>query len=375
LTAGVETLAACLRLQGPPVFPPLLLDPDVSAQLQAQGVGPLVYRALGERNSLDIQPAAVRDELTRLHREAAILEPFRREEIARVLDALAAAGVQALVFKGTALAYTCYQEPWLRPRLDTDLLIRRGDVDEACRVFERLGCTRALRTAGEHVTHQFTYVSPQQGLATAFDVHWKLSDPQAFADLFSFEELDREARSAPALAGTAKALGDEHALLVACMHRVAHHYDHEILIFLCDIDLLARQLTDSGWERVVKMARAKRIRQVTLRGLDLASSQLGTPVPPAVRAALGSFASSAAGGAGEEPTGAYLTDGLRKVDVLRADLRELSWHGRVRLIREHLLPPPSFMLRSYGQPWPGFLPLLYLIRIVRGAAGWFRPLR
>ena len=35
-----------------------------------------------------------------------------------------------LVFKGTALAYTCYPEPSLRPRLDTDLLIRRADRED-----------------------------------------------------------------------------------------------------------------------------------------------------------------------------------------------------------------------------------------------------
>lgn len=351
-----------------------MLDPDVCEQLREQGVGPLVYRALCERRLLDIQPALVRDELTRLHREEAIFEPFRREEVARVLDALAAAGVKALVFKGTALAYTCYPEPWLRPRLDTDLLIRRGDVEPACRVFEQLGCTRTLRTAGEHVTHQLTYVSAQHGLHIAFDVHWKLSDPQAFADLFSFEELEREARPVPALARAAKTFGDEHALLVACTHRVAHHYDHDILIFLYDIDLLARRLSPSGWDRVSAMATAKRIRQVTLRGLDLASSLLGTPVPNEVRATLADLGSWA-GSPGGEASGAYLATGLRKVDILRADLRELGWRGRVRLIREHLLPAPAFVLRSYGQPWPGLLPFLYLIRIIRGANAWFRPLR
>jgi hypothetical protein len=347
------------------------LDEEACGQLREQGVGPLVYRALSERNLLDVQPAAVRDELARLHRAAVILEPFRRDEVARVLEALTAGGVQALVFKGTALAYTCYPQPWLRPRLDTDLLISRGDLETASRVFERLGCTRTLRPAGEHVTHQSTYVSARHGLNIAFDVHWKVSDPQPFADLFSFEELEREARPVPALSGVAETVGDEHALLVACTHRVAHHYDDDTLIFLYDIDLLARRLTPSGWGRVSTMAAAKRIREVTLRGLDLASNLLGTPVPDHVRAAL----EADRGSPNAEPSSAYLAPGFRRVDILRADLRELGWRGRARLIREHLFPAPAFILRSYGQPWAGLLPFLYLVRIIRGANAWFRPLR
>ena len=373
LITGPDALAAYLRQ---PALTPPALSPDVCEHLHEQGVGPLVYRALRDRHLLDAQPTIVRDQLTRLYREETILEPFRREEVARVLDALAAAGVKALVFKGTALAYTCYPEPALRPRLDTDLLIRRDDVDAASRVFERLGCTRALRTAGELVTHQFIYVSAQHGLDIAFDVHWKVSDPQAFADLFSFEELEGEARPVPALARTARVLCEEHALLVACTHRVAHHYDREILIFLYDIELLARRLDVSGWDRVVEMARAKRICHVTLRGLDLASNLLGTPIPKPVRSAL---ADDSPGSRGDEPTRVYLDSGLRKIDILRADLRQLNWRDRLRLIRGHLLPAPAFVLRSYGQTrreiLPVILPLLYLIRIARGASAWFRPLR
>lgn len=365
---ATQALAGYLRQ---PPLSPRPLDPDVCQHLHEQGIGPLVYHALREQNLLDMQPVRVRDQLMRMHRAETILEPFRRDEAARVLDALTRAGVKALVFKGTALAYTCYPEPALRPRLDTDLLIRREDVHAAARAFERLGCVRTLRPAGELVTHQFTYVSSQHGLDLAFDVHWKLSDPQAFADLFSFEELEQDARAVPLLGRAARTLGDEHALLVACVHRVAHHYDHEILIFLYDIDLLARRLGPPAWDRVVAMASFKRIRRVTRRGLDLASTLLGTPVPDRVRLQLDGSSSVA----GDEPTGTYLNAGLRKVDILRSDLRELGWRGRLNLLREHLLPAPAYVLRSYGQTRREVLPLLYLIRILRGASAWFRPLR
>lgn len=362
-----EALATYLRPRSATASP-VPLDLEISSHIREQGVGPLVYRAMREYDLLDAQPAGVRNELARLSREEALLEPFRRDEVARVVDALAAASVAALVFKGTALAYTCYSEPCLRPRLDTDLLIRQEQIETASRIFEGAGFRRALRTSGELVTHQFTYVSTWHGLSFAFDVHWKISDPQAFADLFSFEELERDAQPVPSLGQAAKGLGDAHALLVACTHRVAHHYDREVLIDLYDIDLLARRLGGRAWDRVVTMATAKRIRQVTLRGLELASSRLGTEVPDRVRRELSSPAA-------QEPTTAYLTAGLRKIDILRADLAQLGWRGRLRLLREHLFPSPAFVLRSFGRTQPLLLPALYVIRIARGASAWFRPLR
>ena len=363
-----EALATYLRPRSATVSP-VPLDLEISSHIREQGVGPLVYRAMREYRLLDAQPAGVRNELARLSREEALIEPFRRDEAARMVGALAAAGVNAQIFKGTALAYTHYPEPCLRPRVDTDLLIRKEHIDTAARVFESAGSTRALRTSGQHVTHQFTYVSTRHGLSFAFDVHWKISDPQDFANLFSFEELERDAQPVPLLGPAAKALDDEHALLVACTHRVAHHYDREILIDLCDIDLLARRLGAPAWDRVVTMATAKCIRRVTLRGLELASSRLGTEVPVRVRRELSESA------AADERTTAYLAAGLRKVDILRADLAQLGWRGRLRLLREHLFPHPAFVLQSFGRTHPLLLPALYLIRIARGASAWFRPLR
>lgn len=364
---AIQALAASLREPFDPATA-VPLEMEICGQLREQGVGPLVHRALRARRLLDAQPSGVREELGRLTREEALLEPFRQAEAARVIAALAAAGVRALVFKGAALAYVCYPEPGLRPRLDTDLLIRRADLKAAASVFERLGCTRAAGTSGELVTHQMTYISPRHGLQIAFDVHWKLSNPQPFADLFSFEELERESVPLTALGPAARTLCDAHALLAACVHRVAHHYGRDILIYLYDIDLLARRLSGEGWRAVVSNAESKRICQVTRSGLERASSLFGTVVPGLVTRALTDAPDA-------EPTAAFLADGFRKFDILRADLRQLSWLRRLTLLREHLFPAPAFVLRSYQKTSPVLLPFLYFARIICGATAWFRPLR
>ena len=343
------------------------LDASLVEAAREHGVAALLYAALHDGGSLNTQPAAVREQLMRVVRESTLVEGDAHRAALRAVDALARAGVRPLVFKGAALAYTLYSEPWMRPRADTDLLVRRGDVDTVSRVFESLGYALAVRTSGELVTNQVTYVS-SGSIGRVFDVHWKIGDPQVFADLFSYDELEQDAIALPALGPGARMFCDVHALLVACAHRVAHHYDRDILIFLADIDGLARRLDEAAWDRVATLAESKQIRAVTARGLDLAARYFDTPVPATVRNRLSVDI-------GAEPTARYLSPRLRKVDILLSDFTRLGWRARLKLIREHLLPPPSFVLRSYGRTNRLLVPPLYLHRIIRGLSAWFRPIR
>ena len=345
------------------------LDASIVAASLDHGVSPLLYRSLREHGRFDRLPADVRTSLARAAREEAVIESIRQREIVFVLEALHAASVRPIVFKGTALAYTCYPDPSLRPRLDTDLLIRTEDVAATSAVLESIGFHRTVRPIGEHVTHQRTYLRTTCGVESAFDVHWKIADPQAFADLFPYAELRRAAVPLPALGPHAIAPSEVHALLIACAHRVAHHYDDDTLIFLCDIDVLARRLGSTDWDRVVALAAQKRMRAVTARGLDLARRLLGTPIPDDVHPALDSAR-------GSETTAAYLDPGLRRVDILWSDLHALgSWRARVKLLREHIVPTPDFIRRSYGATSTIVLPALYIHRVLRGIGKWFRPLR
>ena len=116
------------------------------------------------------------------------------------------------------------------------------------------------------------------------------------------------------------------------------------------------------------IASAKRIRGVCARGLGLAADLFGTPIPASVSSGLAAVD-------GIEPSAGYLRGRLRRVDILASDMRALGgWRARARLLREHLLPAPPYVLASYGKPHPSVLPALYVHRIIRGAFKWFRPL-
>ena len=346
-----------------------IIDDELVAEARRHDVGPLVYHALNLAGAWQRQSSQVHDAFAQMAAEAALFDEFSLQSLRQVLDALAAAGLAPLLFKGAALAYRHYSHPWLRPRLDTDLLIREDEAGDAAAVFERLGFFRVPRPTGEHVTHQFNYRTMSPGICLEYDVHCRLLDPEVFSGLLSYDELAREAVPVPPLGPAARSIGDVHALIVACTHRVAHHYDTDSLLWVYDIDLLARRLDKRGWNELTALASERRIRQVCARGLGLAADFFGAPVPAEVWAHLTSAHEV-------EPTAAYLRPHLRRVDILRSDLHALGgWGVRAQLLREHLLPAPRYVLASYGQTHSSLLPVLYVHRILRGAFKWFRPLR
>src|SRR5205823_7020562 len=168
------------------------LDVSALADADAQGIAPLLYAALRDADGLSRQPDDVRRALARSAREAALVEHVRRGDAERVLDAFAEFGIPAVVFKGAALAYTHYAQPWMRPHVDVDVWVAPANAPRAATLLESLGYRRTARPTGQHVTHQFTYVAAIGGVQVAYDIHWRIADPEVFANVLAFDEAAAE---------------------------------------------------------------------------------------------------------------------------------------------------------------------------------------
>lgn len=190
---------------------------------------------------------------------------------------------------------------------------------------------------------------------------------QALAGALTYDEILREAVPVPALGATASSPCPVHALLLACLHRVAHHADSPELLWLMDIHLLAGRLSADEWRVLLELARARAIWGVCAHSLACARAAFHTTFPPPVLEALDERP--------DDRSRALLAPGLRQIDLLRADLAALrTWTARVRLVREHLLPPATFMAARYGVTHRVALPWFYVRRICRGVPKWFRRL-
>jgi hypothetical protein len=297
-------------------------------------------------------------------RAAAAVEAAREAELRGVVDALADAGTRPVLIKGGVLAYTHYRRPELRPRDDTDLMVAPNHRHAVARVLIARGYQRPAEVDGELTTAQFHFDKrDRSGILHALDVHWRISNVRVFADVLSYDELARDAVPIPALGPRAKGAAPMHALLLACVHRVAHHADSDYLVWLYDIHLLARECNRAAF---IELAAERRMRAVCARSLQLAAEAFGGIDPAWIAALLDS-------GQQAEPAAAFLGGKLRQIDILRADLAATrGWQRRVQLLQEHLFPKPAFMYERYATRRPLALPFLYLHRLFSGLPKWFR---
>lgn len=286
-------------------------------------------------------------------------------DLLEICDAAHRHGIDTLLIKGAALAYTHYPEPHLRPRADIDLLVRRRDLPCAEAVLTGCGYARDVEADAELWTGQRHFVKWGAAGPVMVDLHWRAANPLAFSDALAFDDVWPRAVMVPALGRHARTLAPADSLLLACLHRVAHHRDRVELLWLWDIHLLASRLPPEEFARFSERAVRARVAQVCARSLDLARECFGTVIPADTRQTL-----AAASG---EPSAAFLGEGLGPLDVARSDLAALrGWRVRAGLVREHLVPPASYMRQRYPR-WPAaLLPIAYVHRIVKGAPRWLR---
>jgi len=301
-------------------------------------------------------------------RGAAVVDAIRTGELRSVIDALAAIdGVAPVVFKGAALAHSHYPAPWLRPRLDTDLLISPSHVAQTASALEALGYQRAVTTPGALVLAQASFSRIDRfEIDHALDVHWKIANWHLIAAALTHEEIAARAVVLPAFGPRARAAASRDALLLACLHRAAHHRDSGELLWIYDIHLIAQQLSPDDWAAAVAVARRADVRALCARGLALAIDWFGTPVPSEVLRALDTRAEAAA-----EPSAVYLSSGQRLVDGLITDLRALPARKRVQLLTQHVFPPAEYMRQRYQTRSRLSIAMWYVRRVASGVPKWF----
>lgn len=335
-----------------------------------QGVLPLLAHRLAPLEARLGLTRAIKDILQDAIRNAAALELSLRGELITLLDALRAAGVDTLLLKGAALAYTHYDAPYLRPRGDTDILIRVADKQLAHDALQRRGYVERPALASARVSQQIQYSRVlRTGVEHSIDLHWRTFNPSVFSSLLPFDELWEAHRTVPALGPAARTPGAVHTLLLSLLHRVAHHEPGDGLLWLFDIHLVAQTLSNEEWNVLVQHATTHDVDVLCAEGLDAARDAFSTPVPQRVDAWL----AAQCGAQAPERFRVFQQSGRRVIDMVASDFRASSgWRDQVSLVREHLMPPASYMKARYGVRSDWFVPFLYAYRASAGAWRWFR---
>jgi len=299
-------------------------------------------------------------------RAAAILDEIDVRELNRVLAGLEEHGVVPLVLKGAALAHTHYEASWLRPRVDADLLIDSSHRPLVARVLVGLGYTQPPFVSGELVMYQMPFARAHGMGEMHLDVHWRIANPQLFVDMPGYDELATRASTISVRGQSVRMPRPVDALLLACVHRAAHHDLSDDLIWLYDIHLLAERFTAADWSDFVTLASAHRVCALCGDGLRAARKCFYTSIPSDVASHLVSDAKRS------ERSAVYLRKDLSRFDRLMVDLRVLGTRECLRLLSEHLIPPAGYITRKYDVRVQAQLPLFYLRRVAGGCKSWFQ---
>ena len=360
----ISWLCAVLRGENPPALPPdaVSVAEHLARTALHEGVLALSHYYLHSSDTYHTLPEAFRQTLESYARQQAAREMLEQASLREVLNVFQHAGLSPLLLKGTPLAYTLYPQPHLRDRCDTDILFRNRDQgEEALRRLAKRGYAASITSTGELLNQERALSKTiGGGHRQTLDVHWKLCNAQYFSTRFSFDELSANAESVPRISADTRWLGVVHALFHACIHRMTHSArgEENRLIWLYDIHLLANSVPATEWERVVETASRKGLAGVCLDGLAGAQTRFQTNVPAVVVAKLQQSAS-------KEKFQPQHAKSRWRLELLNIEALP-TWGQRLRLIREHLLPPAEYMLTKYAKRRRLSLPGLYVIRIAKG---------
>jgi hypothetical protein len=306
----------------------------------------------------------------------ALVEDARRQfalalindrECRNALEVLAAADVPVLVIKGAHLANSLYSDSYLRPRLDTDLLIGEKDLARARAALERSGYRWPPVQTGGTVLGQMVLERPGSHRAS-LDLHWRPIAPRLRHGLFDFEDLVRRGVAVPRLGPHALAPCPGDALALACLHQAAHHQGEELLAWMYDVHLLIESFGSNDYDAFIRTATEGRIARVCAAVIEDAARWMPSRGAERTLERLGAVSQ-------DEPSARLLRAGRSRAGDLLADLRDLrGWGERARLIGAHLFPPAPYMRQTYAPGRRIPLPLLYAYRAASGGWRWIREM-
>ena len=311
-------------------------------------------------------PSRVMDAIRERALSQSMWELRHKLVIGQLLDRMCSAEVPALLLKGTAVAYDLYDIPGSRARGDTDLLVGKDSIRLARAVLEECGfiLDSEAQDLPEGLRSQEVWLfTSEDGTEHSIDLHWQPLNTPALDRVLTFAEMAADRRSLQRLSDAAMAPSRPMLLFHACLHRGLHdcspyfvggraYFGGNRLIWLYDIALLGRALSEDEWLGFVRVAMGKQMADICLQGLIAAADRLGPLFPPVVGDALN-----------RAKSGTYFRSG----QFGRAVLDTLAFRGVQRkwqYLWARSVPGPEFMRAKYPDMAARPLPLLYARRFV-----------
>lgn len=253
---------------------------------------PLVYFQLQRSVASLVRP----DVLKRFQKdfqENAARNVVLADELVSVLNALAEADVDAITFKGPALAVAAYGDLSLRRFVDLDVIVRRDDVPRATEVLSTLGyaTTKSLDPKQQSILLEHQHNLQFTRGRVIVELHWQVAS-ELFASSVTAEELWKNLATVRIIDRDVHTLSPEDLLFALCVHGSRHLWQR--LAWICDIDRVIRTQPKLDWSRLIKRADKARASRMFMLGPALAAKLLGASLPDSIDNAIGRDARTSA---------------------------------------------------------------------------------
>ncbi|MFU7527418.1 nucleotidyltransferase family protein [Qipengyuania sp. ASV99] len=331
--------------------------PAVWARIEYHGI-PFVLHICADQ--LDNWPPPLLARIAEEARLIALWETTHRDCVRALVSALAATGIDAVMMKGTALAYAFYDEPAARRRGDSDLLVEPAHREAARAILTRLGWYR--RDDPHGLYHQEGWLHDAAGFFVhSVDLHWEPSDRPVLHHVLPMEQFFARKVAMPRFGEAAFRPDSATMILHGTINQkwhAQHGYESEKgrlmsprrLIWSVDFGLLVRSMDETDWQRLTAHCAREGVGELVAEALRGARDDLGTPIPAEVLAQLD-----------RAPMRPDLKAYFSNPDSLaqfRIDLRSTQGLiGKLRLVAARAFPPRSHLIEKYPQArrWPTLL--------------------
>ena len=266
---------------------------SVWARIEFHGI-PLAIH--GHAKRLKNWPQPLLDRIAEEARLIVLWETTHHDVVTKLLQDLKKAQIEAIVMKGTALAYSFHEEPATRRRGDTDLLVRPENQKRTRAILSALGWYRKDDPHGLYF--QEGWLHDAAGFFVhSIDLHWEPSDRPVLHSVLPIDNFFALKQPMPRFCNGAFRPDTATMILHAATNQkwhAQHGYDAEDgrlaspkrLIWSVDFALLVADMKAGDWDRLTSHCASQGIGPLVAEALRGARQDLDIHLPEKVLAQL-----------------------------------------------------------------------------------------
>lgn len=254
------------------------------------GILPLVYKTIKNlsNNNLNAQRltlnANILTELKSAYLSIAQRNMLMTAELIKIMKLLKENDIEALAFKGPALAESAYGDITLRQYGDLDILIRKKDRSKMMDLMIEEHYIPEINLKEDVKETFFDCVNViglyKESTSIMIEVHWELLSKNYAID-WEEETLWSEQKTVQINHKDIPVLSLEQQLLYLCAHGAKHLFER--LEWVCDIDRSIRTNPNISWQNLLTEAEKLGIKRMLYLGLALSQQLFRLEIPETVQ--------------------------------------------------------------------------------------------